>query len=68
MLHSSPCHVAGRVAHFDIALDAGDAGCVRHCPALYAQLPAQHVEWSLTRRAPPVVLTVLADLLGIVSA
>ena len=52
-------------------LDVADALCERHCPALhavYAELPAERVHWSLTRHPPPVVLTVLADLLGIVSA
>lgn len=71
ILHSLPWHVAGRVAgrvaHCDVALDADDAGCVRHCPVLHA-VHAELPDWSLTRRPPPVVLTVLADLLGTVNA
>ena len=72
LLHSLPLHVAGRVAgrvaHCDVGLDAADADPAPHCPALHAVLPAEHADRSLTHRTPPVVLTVLTDLLGIVSA
>ena len=75
MLHILPWHVAGRVAgrvvdrvagrngHFDVDLDGADAGCVRHCPALHAvhaELPAEHVDWSLTHHPPPVLTAVVS--------
>ena len=68
MLHSLPWHVAGRVAgrsgHFDVDLDAADAGCVRHCPALHAvhaELPAEHADWSLNHYPPHAVLTAVVS-------